>query len=238
MSGGAGAAAPETPRCGAVRVERRTSARRRRTMKQHAPATLRNRSFILDVLKAVLPPRGLVLEIAAGTGEHAAFLAEHLPGLLWQPSDVEPGARASIDGHRLEAGLHNLLPPIALDASSDTWPLAQPVDAIVCINMIHIAPWRACEGLMRGAGRALRPGGALYLYGPYRIDGGFTAESNAVFDASLRAREPAWGVRDLEAVTALAAASGLEREAVIPMPANNHSVVFRRAGGERPPGST
>lgn len=207
-------------------------------MKKHAPATLRNRSAILDVLRTVLPSSGLVLEIAAGSGEHAIFFAERLPGLQWQPSDVAPDACVSIDAYRIEAGLPNLLPPIALDASSDPWPLAQPVDGIVCINMIHISPWASCEGLMRGAGRALKPGGALYLYGAYRLNGVFTAPSNAEFDTSLRARQPTWGVRDLEAVTDLAAASGLTREAVIPMPANNHSVVFRRQPARQPAEAT
>jgi SAM-dependent methyltransferase len=197
-------------------------------LRQHAPATLRNREFILDVLRSILPERGLVLEIAAGTGEHASFFAERLPGLVWQPSDVAPVALASIEAYRTEAGCDNLRPPLALDVCSDEWPLAEPAHAIVCINMIHIAPWAACAGLVRGAARALRPGGALYLYGPFRI-GGFTAPSNEAFDLSLRARDPAWGVRDLDEVTALAADSGLAQELVIPMPANNHSVVLRRA---------
>lgn len=198
-------------------------------MKRHAPATERNRSAILEVLRGVLPERGLVLEIASGTGQHAVYFAEHLPGITWQPSDPDGDALASIEGWRAEAGIDNLRPPFALDAHLEVWPLEAAPDVVVCINMIHIAPWSACEALVRGAARVLRPGGVLYLYGPYRIGGGFTAPSNEAFDASLRARDPRWGVRDLEAVLALGAAHGLVREAVIPMPANNHSVVLRRA---------
>jgi len=201
-------------------------------MKRNAPATERNRSFILDVLRGVLPERGRVLEIASGSGQHAVFFAAHLPGVVWQPSDPDPAALASIEAWRAEAGLPNLRPPVALDVRREGWPreaLEAPPDAVVCINMIHIAPWSACEALVRGAAGALAEGGVLYLYGPYRIGGAFTAPSNAAFDASLRAQDPAWGVRDLEAVTELAAAHGLQREAVVPMPANNHSIVFRLA---------
>lgn len=203
-------------------------------MKRHSPAADRNRSFILDVLRGVLPERGVVLEVASGTGQHAAFFAAHLPGIVWQPSDPDLEARASIEAFRAEAGLENLRPPLALDAHGEAWPVEAPLDAVVCINMIHIAPWSACEGLVRGAARALRQGGVLYLYGPYRIGGAFTAPSNEAFDATLRARDPSWGVRDLEAVTELAASAGLAREAVVPMPANNHSVVLRRAARAAP----
>jgi SAM-dependent methyltransferase len=182
---------------------------------------------IRDVLRGLLAGGARVLEIASGTGEHAAFLAAELPDVVWQPSDADPAARASIEAWRAEAARPNLLAPIALDAASDAWPPVS-ADAIVCINMIHIAPWAACEGLFRGAARLLAPGGLLYLYGPFRFGGAFLAESNAVFDASLRGRDPAWGVRDLDDVTALAAASGFTREAVIDMPANNHSVALRR----------
>jgi hypothetical protein len=172
-----------------------------------------------------------VLEIASGAGQHAVYFAERLPEQLWQPTDPDPEALASIEAWRSEAKLSNVRPPIRLDVTADDWGPITP-DAIVCINMIHIAPWAACEGLMRGAGRLLALGAPLYLYGPFRFKGGFTAPSNEAFDASLRASDPSWGVRDLDDVTALAASHGLEREAVIPMPANNHSVIFRRASSK------
>jgi SAM-dependent methyltransferase len=194
---------------------------------RHAPATLRNREPILAVLRRVLPPSGIVLEIASGTGEHAVFFAASLPALVWQPSDPDPAARASIAAHAAAAGAGNIRPPLALDASQP-WPdLA--VDAVLCVNMIHIAPWEATEGLMRGAAAVLPPGGPLYLYGPFRRAGRHTADSNAVFDRMLRAQDPRWGVRDLEAVAGLAAAHGFGAPDVVEMPANNLSVTFRRA---------
>jgi SAM-dependent methyltransferase len=196
-------------------------------MKRHAPATERNRGPILEVLRPILRDGALVLELASGTGEHAVFFAGALPAVTWQPTDLDPDNLASIEAFRAEAGLPNLRPPLLLDATADAWPLPA-ADALVCINMIHIAPWSACEGLVRGAARVLGPGGVLYLYGPYRIGGALPAPSNVAFDASLRARDPAWGVRELDEVTALAAAAGFAREAVVAMPANNHSVVFRR----------
>jgi len=196
-------------------------------MKRHAPATARNREPILSVLRPLLREGARVLEIAGGSGEHAVFFASRMPDVIWQPSDVDPDGLASIEAHRAEAALPNLLAPIVVDASrGDFGEIA--FDAIVAANMIHIAPWAACEGLIRGAGRALREGGVLFLYGPYRITGQPFAPSNAAFDESLRARDPAWGVRELDAVTALAEAEGFAREAVVAMPANNHSVVLRR----------
>jgi SAM-dependent methyltransferase len=196
-------------------------------MKRHAPATERNREPILAVLRPLLAPGARVLEVASGSGEHAVFLAARLPDVTWQPSDVDPGALASIEAHRAEAALPNLRAPVVADAAGGDLGDG-PLDAVVSINMIHIAPWAACEGLLRGAGRALGAGGVLVLYGPFRVAGEPFAPSNVAFDASLRARDPAWGVRELDAVTALAAEAGLSREAVVPMPANNHSVVFRR----------
>lgn len=196
-------------------------------MKQHAPATARNREPILEVLRRVLPPAGRVLEIASGTGEHAVFFSRELPELEWQPSDVDPIALASISAHREEAGLPNLLPPRLLDTTSPGWDVGD-VSAVVCINMLHIAPWSACQGLFAGAAGKLAPGAPLVLYGPFRFDGVFTAPSNEAFDRSLRDRNPSWGVRDLGLVTKTADRAGFDRTELVALPANNHCVVFRR----------
>jgi SAM-dependent methyltransferase len=193
--------------------------------RQFAPATARNRMPILEVLRQVLPGHGRVLEIASGSGEHAAFFAPQFPRLTWQPSDPDPAALASIAAWT--AGIANIRPPITLDAAAETWPVAS-ADAVVCINMIHIAPWAAAVGLVAGAARILPGDGVLYLYGPYKRDGRHTAPSNAGFDASLRARNPDWGVRDINAVTALAARSGFGPPQVTEMPANNLSLAFAR----------
>ena len=196
----------------------------------HAPATLRNRDPILGVLRRVLPPDGLVLEVSSGSGEHAAYFAPRLAPRRWQPSDIDPAACASIAAYVAEAAAPNLLPPVALDVTSDTWPVAA-ADAIVCVNMIHIAPWEACLGLLAGAGRILSPGtGILYLYGPFTRGGAHTAATNAAFDRSLRAQDPAWGIRDLDDVTDEAAKHGLELVETVEMPANNLSVIYRKAG--------
>jgi len=195
--------------------------------KQHAPATLRNREAIFGVLERVLPKTGLVLEIASGTGEHATFFAPQLPTIEWQPTDGDPEMRASIAEWTAECAAANVLPPLVLDVCSDSWPVAEAA-AIFCANMIHIAPWAATEGLLRGAARTLPVGGPLVLYGPFMIGGRHTAPSNEAFDASLRTRNPAWGVRDLDVVIALAAASGLVHQETVQMPANNLSVVFVR----------
>ncbi len=196
--------------------------------RQHAPATARNRDPIWQVLQRVLPPSGTLLEIASGTGEHAVWFAQQLPGLIWQPSDRDPGALDSIAAWSAEAGLANLRPPLHLDVTEQPWPVAK-VEAIFNANLIHISPEAATEGLLRGAGAALVPGGVLILYGPFRIDGAHTAPSNAAFDADLRQRDPRWGVRDLETVVALAATYGLALEERVPMPANNQTLIFRRA---------
>jgi hypothetical protein len=192
---------------------------------RHAPATARNRDAILAVLRDALPQRGTVLEIAAGTGEHAAFFAAAFPHLIWQPTDPNDEARSSIAAHATLARLNNLRPPLALDTAAPEWPVTT-ADAILCINMIHIAPWSAAEGLMAGAGR-LKPE-VLFLYGPFRENGTHTAPSNEAFDGWLKAQDPAYGVRDLEDVTALAARNGFALERRIGMPANNLSLVFRR----------
>lgn len=193
--------------------------------RRHAPATLRNRDAIAEVLAAALPAAGLVLEVASGSGEHVAHFARAFPALDWQPSDPDPVARDSIAGWA--AGLANVRPPLAIDAAAPEWPIDH-ADAILCINMVHISPWASTEGLMAAAGRLLPAGGLLYLYGPYRRPGQPTAPSNEAFDADLRARDPRWGLRDLAAVTKLAAANGLTLEAVVEMPANNLSLLFRR----------
>ena len=191
-------------------------------------STARNRDPILSVLKPRLPASGLVLEIAAGAGEHAVHNAAALPHLQWQPTDPAPEALASIAAWRDQAGLPNLLPPLMLDASRpESWPVER-ADAIVNINMIHISPWAATEGLMTGAGRLLPSGGILFLYGPYFEPGVETAPSNLAFDLDLKARNPAWGLRDLHEVTALAGQHGLELFDRIGMPANNLSVIFRK----------
>ena len=192
-----------------------------------APATERNREPILAVLRQVLPASGTVLEIASGTGQHAAHFAAALPGITWQPSDPDATWRESIAAWAVHAGTTNVLPPLALDVRAEPWGI-DAVAAIVCINMVHISPWAATEALFAGAGKRLGPGGVLYLYGPYRRDGAHTAPSNAAFDAQLRVADAEWGVRDMEAVIALGAAQGMTCDTPIPMPANNFSLVFRK----------
>jgi SAM-dependent methyltransferase len=199
-----------------------------RDARLYFPATARNRAPILDVLRRHLPSKGLVLEVASGSGEHMVHFAQALPNLAFQPSDPDADARASIDAWRAELGLSNVRPAIALDATAETWPI-EAAHAVLCINMVHIAPSAAAEGLVRGAARVLPPGGVLYLYGPYKRGGRHTAPSNAAFDASLRAQNPEWGVRGLEAVTALIQAAGFAPPAIEQMPANNLSLIFRRA---------
>ncbi|MBR0648287.1 DUF938 domain-containing protein [Roseomonas terrae] len=196
-------------------------------LRRFAPAAARNRDPILEVLRRHLPPTGLVLEVASGSGEHVVHFAAALPDLTFQPSDPDADARASIDAWVAESGLANIRSALPADASATAWPL-DAADAVVCINMIHIAPWAAAEGLVRGAAAILPSAAPLILYGPYRRGGAHTAPSNAAFDADLRARNPTWGVRDLEAVAALAASSGFGPPEVTAMPANNLIVVFRR----------
>jgi SAM-dependent methyltransferase len=195
--------------------------------RQYRPHVARNREPMLEVLRRVLPPRGLVLEVASGSGEHAAYFAGQLPALSWQPSDPDPQALASIAAHRASNGAPNLLLPLALDVTATAWPVER-ADVVMCANMIHIAPWAACEGLIAGAERVLPAGGLLYLYGPYTIDGRHTAPSNAAFDRQLKSRDKAWGIRDLGEVTALAKRHQLALAETVPMPANNFSVIFRR----------
>jgi len=196
--------------------------------RQFAPATERNREPIADVLARVLPKTGTLLEIGSGSGQHAVAFAPRFPGLCWQTSDPDPTARASIVAW-MEVEQVDAPPPLAIDVEAETWPLAR-ADAVVCINMIHIAPWSSCLGLMAGAGRVLREGGVLYLYGPYRIKGAHTAPSNEAFDQSLRERDPRWGVRDLGDVILAAARHDLAFVERVAMPTNNFSVVFHRSG--------
>lgn len=195
-------------------------------VRKHAPATLRNRDAIVDVLQTILPESGVALEIASGSGEHVACFAAAFPKLVWQPSDPDPEARASISAWC--AGRENILPPLALDAASSNWSVDE-VAAILCINMVHISPWRATIGLMRGASQRLSSGAPLYLYGPYRREDVQTAESNEAFDRSLRSRNPEWGLRNVSDMIALAEQNGLVFERLVEMPANNLSLIFRKA---------
>ena len=195
--------------------------------RRSAPHVGRNTGPILEALRKTLPEQGLVLEVASGSGEQSAAFARAFPKLLWQPSDPDPAALASIQAWRDSEALLNLLPPVELDACLANWPIAS-AQAIVCINMVHISPWSATEGLMHGANRLLETGAPLYLYGPYRQAGIETAASNEAFDQSLRSRNPDWGLRQLEDVAAVAERHGLVLERTMAMPANNLSVMFRR----------
>jgi SAM-dependent methyltransferase len=188
----------------------------------------RNREPILGVLRRVLPAAGLVVEIGSGSGEHAAYFASALPSLTWQPTDCDAEALASSGAHRAAAGASNLLAPLYLDATSRAWPIER-ADALLCMNVIHIAPWAVAEGVMAGAARLLPKEGVLYFYGPYRSEGRHTAASNATFDAWLRSQDSRWGVRDLGEVVQLAAENGFHLMETVPMPANNLSVVFCRS---------
>lgn len=191
--------------------------------RRHAPATLRNRDAIADLLATILPSTGTVLEVASGSGEHCAYFAERFPDLIWQPSDPDPAARSSIDAWC--AGLANVRPALELDAADADWPI-ESAAAILCINMVHISPWSATLGLLARAARLLRRGEPIVFYGPYRRAGHPTAPSNEAFDASLKARDPRWGLRNLDEM--IASAEGFAPERIVDMPANNLSVVLRR----------
>jgi SAM-dependent methyltransferase len=193
-----------------------------------AAATERNRDPILEVLRRVLPASGVVLEIASGTGQHVAFFARQLPALRWQPSDPSPAHLDSIRAWTVAAGVDNVAAPLQLDVEVAPWPVTR-ADAILNINMIHIAPWSAAEALFRGAAQLLPAAGVLFLYGPFKREGRHTADSNARFDERLRAEDPRWGVRDLGDVQSVAAAAGFAAPEVIAMPANNLSLVFHRS---------
>lgn len=194
----------------------------------HAASAERNRAPIAEALRPRLAGRrGRVLEIGSGTGQHAVHLAAAFPDLDWQPSDAVPEHLASIRAWAAEAALPNLAAPLMLDALQP-WPVAGPLAAVLAINVIHIAPWRVAEAIVAGAGRLTGPGGLLILYGPYTLEGRHNAESNAAFDASLRARNPDWGVRDVGAVAALAAAAGFGAPALSELPANNRLLAFEK----------
>jgi len=195
--------------------------------RQYAPATLRNRDFILSVLRDVLPTTGLILEIASGSGEHVVHFARNFPDLVFQPSDRDPDALRSVAAWVKATCVTNVRAPAVLDASQSSWPVAS-ADGIICINMIHISPWDATLGLVRGAAAILPSTAPLYLYGPFRREGFATTPSNQAFDRSLRDRDPTWGLRDLEAVAAVAQSVGFSVPKITEMPANNLSVVFRR----------
>lgn len=195
--------------------------------RRHAPAAERNRGPLLDVLRGVLPPSGTVLEIASGSGQHAVFFARALPHLTFQPSERDEAAHESIRAWIEHERLENVRAPLLLDVTAASWPVTH-ADAMLCINMVHISPWEATLALLDGAARLLPTGAPLVLYGPYQRGGEHTAPSNAAFDVSLRSRDPAWGVRDLDDVTAAASERGLSLDAVHEMPANNLTVVFRR----------
>lgn len=195
--------------------------------KRYAPAAGRNAEPIMSTLASFLPDDGAVLELASGTGQHCAQFAERFQSLTWQPSDVDPTSLQSIDAYVAESMAKNLKPPLRLDATQTSWP-CDSVSAIIAVNLVHIAPWCVAEGLFQGAERHLAADGCLILYGPYRFFGHYKAVSNKNFDVSLQAQNEQWGVRDLEDLAKLAASSGLYLDALVPMPANNHLLVFRK----------
>jgi SAM-dependent methyltransferase len=191
-------------------------------------AAERNKDPILTVLETVLPASGSVLEIASGTGQHVCFFAAALPGIRWQPTEPDDASREAISIRLREAGLANVDPPIALDVLEPLWPLTSRFDAVLCVNMIHISPWSATHALCRGAARVLGTRGLLVLYGPF-LENGTAVQSNLDFDASLKRRNPEWGLRDLDEVTRVANAHGLQRRQIVRMPANNLTLVFAKS---------
>jgi hypothetical protein len=193
-----------------------------------SPAAERNKDPILTVLESVMPQNGSVLEIASGTGQHVCFFAQALPAMRWQPTEPDAAAREAIVIRIGEAGLTNVAAPIALDVIEPLWPVADRYDAVLCINMVHISPWSATHALCRGAARHLNAQGKLVLYGPY-LENGKAVQSNLDFDASLKRRNPEWGLRELEEVTRVANAHGLQRRQIVRMPANNLTVVFAKS---------
>ena len=195
--------------------------------RETAPSPERNKQPILEILARVLPPKGVVLEIGSGTGQHVAHFAKAFPDLIFQPSEMDTERHPSIVAWSGNEQLINVRPPLAFDVARLPWPV-RSADAVLCINVIHISPWEATQGLMRGAGDILPPGGPLVTYGPYRRGGAHTAPSNETFDTSLRSRNPLWGVRDMEEVIAVANDARLDFQEAVSMPANNFTLVFRR----------
>jgi hypothetical protein len=199
--------------------------------RQYAPATLRNRDFILDVLRDVLPTTGVILEVASGSGEHVVHFARYFSSLVFQPSESEPDVLLSVAGWVKATHVTNVRAPIVLDVLQSFWPITS-ADGIICINMVHISPWDATLGLIRGAAAILPPASPFYLYGPFKRKDFATAPSNQAFDSSLRKRNPTWGLRDLEAVAAMAQSVRFSVPIITEMPANNLSLVFRRMRSE------
>ena len=195
--------------------------------KRYSPACERNKDVILDVLRDIMPSTGKILEIACGPGQHSVHFAAGLPGVEWQPSDIDPTSITSTLAWRAEADVPNLLDPIILDATEPEWPLTQ-ADGIICCNMIHISPWTVTLGLLDGAARILPNDGILYTYGPYKVGGKHTAPSNEAFDQSLRSQNSEWGVRNLDDVALEARRRGLHLVKTIKMPANNFSVIYKK----------
>lgn len=206
----------------------------------NAPAFHRNGAPIVDALTPLLAHvEGEALEIGSGSGQHVALLAHSFPRLTWRPSDPNPAHRASIDAWRAQLKLETVRPALDLDVSREEWPLggaarAQGFSAVICFNVIHIAPWSVAQGLFRGAADRLAPEGFLALYGPFRWRGRHVSQSNAAFDAGLRARDPDWGVRDVDDLDRLAASCALTRGEAIEMPNNNHMLIFARDAGRTP----
>jgi SAM-dependent methyltransferase len=192
-----------------------------------SPSAERNKQPIADLLDGLLPGSGEVLEVSSGTGQHVVHFARRMPRLVWRPTERDAECLRSIEAWREAAALPNVRAPVFLNVHDDVWPVP-PMDAALCLNMIHIAPWSATESLLRGAGKTLKAGGLLFLYGPFQRHGAHTAESNAAFDRQLRARDPQWGVRNLEEVSTVAASERLELGEIHQLPANNLGVVFRK----------
>jgi len=196
------------------------------------PAPERNKGPILEVLQRILPRRGRVLELASGSGQHVVFFAEHLPELTFLPSDLDESHLESIRAWIAHHALPNVEPPQRLDVCAADYGVGS-VDAIFGANLLHIAPWMCAEGVFAGARRHLLPGGVLALYGPFHVGGRPTAESNAAFDADLRRRDPRWGVRDVDAIGALAEEAGLVPRERVAMPANNQILIFDKPAAQK-----
>ena len=197
------------------------------SVKQHAPQADRNKGHIVDVLKRVLPDSGMALEVGSGTGQHVIHFARQFPELTWQPTDYDQVAIASIESYRREARLKNVREPLLLEVRKKLWGNGL-LDAVLAVNLVHVTSWSVCEGLFDGARRHLRPSGVLFLYGPFKQNGGFTNADDAALDAALRSRNADWGLRDIEAVAALGTARNLLVEQAVDLPGGQLGVVFRK----------